>query len=117
MSYAAKFFNEQYKNSILLGINTVSPAKVLKYDPVSKRADLQPLFMMVDKDDNVYKQSPINDAPVLKHCQNDITQGCLVFYTCAQRSLANLDGTNFIDPDSKVFFSDNDAIVIGVFDG
>lgn len=116
MSEMSKFFN-QYKDTILLSIHTLAPAKVLKYDSSSHRADLQPLFFMADKNDTLYKQSPINDAPVLKHCQDDISVGCLVFYMCAQRSLADLNGINFIDPDSHVFFSENDAVVVGVFDG
>lgn len=106
-----------FQNEILLTINTLAPARVLNYDRYTHRADLQPLFLTADTNGSVYKQSPINGAPVLKHCQGDIRAGCLVFYMCAQRSLAELNGTNFIDPDSHVFFSDNDAIVVGVFDG
>lgn len=116
MSEMAKTF-EKHKKNILLEINTLAPAKVLSYNPNTHRADLQPLFLMADESGVVYKQSPINDAPVLRHCQDDIRVGCLVFYMCAQRSLADLNGTNFIDPDSEKFFSDNDAVVVGVFDG
>lgn len=116
MSQMSKFF-QQFKRETLLSIHTLAPAKVLKYDSNTKRADLQPLFLMADTNDNVYKQSPINDSPVLKHCQDDIRVGCLVFYMCAQRSLENLSGTNFIDPDSHSLFSENDAVVVGVFDG
>ncbi|MBL5768236.1 Gp138 family membrane-puncturing spike protein [Heyndrickxia sporothermodurans] len=117
MSQLTKFFNDEYKNHILFSINTTAPAKVLKYNSSTKRADIQPLFLMANKDNTVYKQSPINDVPVLKHCQSDLKAGSLVFYSCAQRSLENLNGTNFIDPDSHQYFDSNDAVVIGVFDG
>lgn len=116
MSEMSKFFSK-FKTETLLSIHTLAPAKVLKYNASTKRADLQPLFLMADEAGYVYKQTPIEDAPVLKHCQEDIKDGCLVFYLCAQRSLADLDGTNYIDPDSHVFFSENDAVVVGVFDG
>lgn len=115
MSEMSKFFSK-YKNELLLSINTLAPAKVIRYNHDTKRADIQPLFLVADTDDNLHKQSLIEDAPVLKHCQGNITIGCLVFYICAQRSLANLRGTNYIDPDSHTFFSDNDAVVVGVFD-
>jgi hypothetical protein len=116
MSHTTKFFSDEYKNHILLGINTTAPARVIKYNPTTFRADLQPLFLTSDKEGSVYKQSPIYEAPVMKHCQGDIKDGSVVFYSCAQRSLANLNGTEFIDPDSHVLFSDNDAIVIGVWE-
>jgi hypothetical protein len=117
MSEISRFFNEEYMNYILTGIHTAAPAKVIKYDANTKRADLQPLFLTADKEGNIYKQSPINGAIVPKHCQPDIKDGCLVFYMAFQRSAANLNGTDFIDPDSHVFFSDNDSIVVGVWDG
>ncbi len=115
MSQMSKFFSK-YKNEVLLSIHTCAPAKVLNYNSSTHRADLQPLFLMADTSGKVYKQTPINDAPVPRHCRDDIRNGCLVFYMCAQRSIANLDGTNYVDPDSYTLFSENDAIVVGVFD-
>ncbi|NMH83262.1 hypothetical protein [Heyndrickxia coagulans] len=116
MSQMSKFFN-QFKRETLLSINTLAPAKVLEYNASTKRADLQPLFLLADSDGNTYKQSKIENAPVLNHCQGDVRAGALVFYICAQRSLANLNGTNYVNPDSSTLFSDNDAVVVGVFDG
>lgn len=116
MSEVSKFFNQEYKSYLLQSISTGAPAKVLKYDSVNYRADLQPLFLTADNEGNIYKQSPINDAFVPKHCRSDIKNGSVVFYIALQRSAANFNGTNFIDPDSHVYFSDNDSVVVGVWD-
>ena len=118
MKEATDFFSLLQRET-LLSVATCAPAEVLKYDRITKRATIQPLFMTSDKDDNLYKQSIIEDCPVMRHCQPDIESGRykLVFYQVVQRSLDNLDGTKLIDPDSHDILSSNDAIVLGVFDG
>lgn len=115
--HSLEFFNNEYAQHLLMDLNTLAPGQVIHYDSGTHRADIQPLFMIKSKEGSVYKQSIIQEAPVLKHVQPDITDGCLVFYVCAQRSLENLKGTNLIDPDSHQLFDSNDAVVIGVFDG
>lgn len=115
MSEATKFFAE-YQREILLSVATLAPGKVVAYNPSSKRATIQPLFLTADEE-NVYQQSPIFNAPVLKHCQADCKVGATVFYVPAQRSLAGLNGAEFIDPDSYDLMSSNDAVVVGVWDG
>ncbi|GKV70289.1 hypothetical protein NCCP2716_27870 [Sporosarcina sp. NCCP-2716] len=115
MSEATKFFAE-YQREILLSVATLAPGKVISYNPGTKRATIQPLFLTADEE-NIYEQSPIFDAPVLKHCQADCKVGAAVFYIPAQRSLAGLNGTSFIDPDSHDLMSSNDAVVVGVWDG
>lgn len=141
MSEAMKFFNELQRET-LLSVATLAPGRVIKYNSSTKRADIQPLFLTADKDGNVYKQSPIYDAVVLDHCTEieifgnhtcgDSYCTCdtvlkqyaewrklkvsdLVFYIPAQRSLADLDGTNFIDSDSHDLMSSNDAVIVGRF--
>lgn len=141
MSELSKVF-EDFGNELLLRVNTLAPAVVLKYDSVTKRADIQPLFYISDKDGNLYKQSPINDALVLDHCTDiemfenhtcidsycncddvlkqyaewrKLKKGDVVFYIPAQRSLENFDDANFIDPDSHKLMSSNDAVVVGRF--
>lgn len=118
MSEVSRFFVELQRET-LLSVATVAPAKLIKYNPATKRADIQPLFLTADKDDNLYKQSPIEDCPVMRHCQSDCESGQypLVFYNVIQRNMDNLDGVKFIDPDSYDLMSSNDAIIIGVFDG
>ncbi|MED4455897.1 hypothetical protein [Metabacillus fastidiosus] len=116
MSQMSMFF-EEYMNEILLKVNTLAPARVMSYNIITKRADLQPLFLIANKDGSVYKQSPIYNIPVPKHCQSDMRSGVLVFYMSAQRSLAEMNGANFIDPDSHDFFSPIDAVVMAVIDG
>lgn len=115
MKEATEFFSLLQRET-LLSVATCAPGKVIKFDAASKRADIQPLFMTSDKDDNLFKQSIIEDCPVLKHCQSDVEVGALIFYQVVQRSLDNLDGTKLIDPDSHDILSSNDAIVLGVFD-
>lgn len=115
MSEASNFF-EEFNREVLLSVTTLAPGKVLRYNASTKRADIQPLFLTADQE-NVYKQSLIEDAPVLKHCQADCKPGVVVFYIPAQRSLADLNGVSFIDPDSHDLMSSNDAVVVGVWDG
>lgn len=117
MSYTARFFNDAYKRNILTNIHTIAPAKVIHYDPGSHRADIQPLFMTKNTNGQVNKQSMISGAPVLKHVETDILDGCLVFYACAERSLDNLSQTTIIDPKAHQMFDPNDAVIIGVFLG
>lgn len=116
MSEVMKFFDDLQRET-LLSVATLAPGRVIKYNSSTKRADIQPLFLTADKEGNIYRQSPIYDAPVLKHCQSDCVTDALIFYITAQRSLAELNGTNFIDPDSHDLMSSNDAVVVGVFNG
>lgn len=117
MSYTNRFFNDAYKRNILTSIHTIAPAKVIHYDAGRHRADIQPLFMTKNTNGQVNKQSMISGAPVLKHVEADITDGCLVFCACAERSLENLNGTAAIDPQAHQMFDPNDAVIIGVFLG
>lgn len=118
MKEAIDFFSNLQRET-LLSVATAAPAKLIRYNRDTKRADIQPLFLTADKDDNLFKQSIIEDCPVMRHCQSDCASGLypLVFYQVVQRNLDNLNGTNLIDPDSYDIMSSNDAIVIGVFDG
>lgn len=114
MSEAQKFFQNDYKQSILQGINTGAIGKVISLAPGSEKANIQPLFMRMTIEGSLRKQTPINGCPVAKHCRDNISIGDVVFYVAAQRSLSNMNGNNFIDPGSHTMFSDNDAVVLGV---
>lgn len=139
MSEMTKFFKEM-QQEILLSVSTSAPAKVLKVDLKKGLADIQPLFLTCDKEGNIYKQSIIEDALIPDHllgsdllanhtcgdpyctCDSVLNQyarerelkvGERVAYSVSQRSLDNLNGTDFIDPDSHDLMSSNDAFIIG----
>ena len=113
MSNMSQFFPD-FKRSILQSINTCALGRVVAVN--GTKANIQPLFMMKTESGELLKQTIINDAPILKHCKEDVVVGATVVYVIAQRSLANLSGDNFIDPASHTLLSDNDAIVMGVIE-
>ena len=114
MSEVQKFFKNEYKQSILQGLNTGAVGKVINLSSSNKKAGIQPLFMRKELNGSLKKQTPINGCPVAKHCREDIYIGATVFYVAAQRSISNMNGNNFIDPGSHTLFSDNDAVILGV---
>lgn len=114
MSEAQKFFQNEYKQSVLQSINTGAVGRVINLTAGNKKANIQPLFMRMTTAGSLRKQTPINDCPVARHCRDDIWVGAVVFYVAAQRSLSNMNGNNFIDPGSHTMFSDNDAVILGV---
>lgn len=115
MKQAAEFFSLLQRET-LLSVATCAPGKVLKYNESLSQATIQPLFLTADKEDNLFKQSIIEDCLVLKHCKADVKIGSVVFYQVVQRSLDNLNGANLIDPDSYDLLSSNDAVVLGVLE-
>lgn len=139
MGEVAKFFAD-FQRETLLSVATAAPAKVLKVDLKNGLADIQPLFLTCDKEGNIYKQSIIEGALIPDHLlgsdllanhtcgdpdctcdsvlnqyskERELKEGELIAYSVAQRSLDNLNGTNFIDPDSHDIMSSNDAFIIG----
>ncbi|WP_169741079.1 hypothetical protein [Carnobacterium gallinarum] len=70
--------------------------------------------MMKTESGKLLKQTIINGVPITKHCIDDATVGATVVYIAAQRSIANMNGSNFIDPAAHSLMSDNDAIILGV---
>lgn len=111
MSNASMFF-EEYKRNILQSINTCSLGRIVSIN--GNRANVQPLFMMKSTNGELFKQTIINDVPITKHCVDDATVGATVVYIAAQRSIANMNGSNFIDPAAHSLMNDNDAIILGV---
>ncbi|MEG0601337.1 hypothetical protein ACN6J9_02800 [Carnobacterium maltaromaticum] len=111
MSNASMFF-EEFKRNILQSINTCSLGRIVSIN--GNKASVQPLFMMKTSDGKLLKQTLINDVPITKHCIDDAIIGATVVYIAAQRSIANLNGSNFIDPAAHTLMSDNDAIILGV---
>lgn len=115
MSEVSKFFTN-FQRETLLSVATLAPGKVLRYNSADQLADIQPLFLTADNDDNLYKQSIIEDAIVLDHC-HPLEKGNVIFYMAAQRNLDNLDGSSFINPDSFDLLSSNDAVIVGRYKG
>lgn len=105
------FFGE-FKRNILQSINTCSLGRVVSVS--GNKASIQPLFMQKTESGELLKQTIISDVPITKHCIDDTVVGSTVVYVAAQRSIANLNGSNFIDPAAHTIMSDNDAIILGV---
>lgn len=64
MSNSSMFF-ENFKNQILLSINTSMPCKVLSYDEEKRLAKIQPLFKIKEAGKEPQALSVVEDVPVL----------------------------------------------------
>lgn len=113
---STKFF-EGFAQAITLGIHTTAPARVTKFDSVRHRATVKILFKTKSTSGSLSEYTVIEDAPVLKHCIEDIKVGSCVFVSFAERALDNLNGNKEFDPDSVRLHDISDAVVMGVFEG
>ena len=64
MSNSSEFYSN-FKNQILLSINTCMPCEVLSYNEGSRTAKIQPLFMVKEVNRSPEKLSVLEDVPVL----------------------------------------------------
>ena len=64
MADSTMFF-ENFRNQILLSVNTCMPCKVLSYDEKERRAKIQPLFKNKEVGKDPQALSVIEDVPVL----------------------------------------------------
>lgn len=64
MSNSSEFYSN-FKNQLLLSINTCMPCKVLSYDEEKRLAKIQPLFMFKEVNREPEKHSVIEDVPVM----------------------------------------------------
>ncbi|MGA4517195.1 Gp138 family membrane-puncturing spike protein [Solibacillus silvestris] len=64
MANSAMFF-ENFRNQILLSINTCMPCKVLSYDEKTRMASIQPMFKQKEVGKEPQALSIIEDVPVL----------------------------------------------------
>lgn len=126
-------FFEKLQHEILLQINTIAPGRVIAVSENGEAADIQPLFLIMDEEEELNQQGAIEDAiiPVhlrskpylqdaggaLKRLDDDtkIKVGDRVLYGAIQRSMGNLNGTELFDPESEDLLTDNDSVILGRF--
>lgn len=126
-------FFEKLQHEILLQINTIAPGRIIAVSENGEAADIQPLFLIMDEEEELNQQGAIEDAiiPVhlrsksylqdaggtLKQLDDDtkIKVGDRVLYGAIQRSMGNLNGTELFDPESEDLLTDNDSIILGRF--
>lgn len=124
MSNSTEFFSN-FKNQIILSINTCMPCKVLAYDEGSRTAKIQPLFMVKEVNRAPEKLSVLEDVPVLKQKYKVnggateeyvpvLSAGDTVLAVFCQRAIDEaLDG-NVVYPGTSRLFAVHDAIIVGI---
>lgn len=124
MSNSTEFFSN-FKNQILLSINTCMPCKVLAYNEGSRTAKIQPLFMVKEVNRSPEKLSVLEDVPVLKQKYKVnggateeyvpvLSVGDTVLAVFCQRAIDDaLDG-NIVFPGTSRLFDVHDAIIVGI---
>lgn len=65
---------------------------------------------------NGAKRAMILDALVLKHTEEDISEGKIVAIVFSDCELDNINGSTDFKPESSRQHSVNDAVVVGVWD-
>lgn len=130
-------FFEKLQHEILLQINTIAPGRVIAVSENGEYADIQPLFLIMDEEEELNQQGAIEDAiipvhlrskPYLQDADGDLKQlfkqldddtkikvGDRVLYGAIQRSMGNLNGTELFDPESEDLLTDNDSVILGRF--
>jgi len=124
MSNSTEFFSN-FKNQILLSINTCMPCKVLSYNEGSRTAKIQPLFMVKEVNRSPEKLSVLEDVPVLKQ-KYKVNGGATEEYVpvlsvgdtvlavfCQRANDDALDG-NIVYPGTSRLFDVHDAIIVGI---
>ncbi|WP_419882797.1 hypothetical protein ACN6MY_03750 [Peribacillus sp. B-H-3] len=56
---------EAFERRLLVSLHTLAPARVISFDESKQTADVELLFLSVDKDGDKEKYAPIQDVPVL----------------------------------------------------
>lgn len=112
MSKSTNFFDALIRN-INLNLYVSAPAKVISYNSGAHTANVEPLYLSVDGEDNVDEWPLIEDALVLKHV-GYLNPGDVVLLLFADRALDNLNGTEKFDPDSSRAHDLTDAFIVGV---
>lgn len=107
-------FIDALSRRIQLSVHTFAPARVVRYYPETKEADIELLFMVSDKSGATERYPLIERAPVLKHV-GALSLNNVVFVAFAERALDNLQSRPF-DPDSHRMHDVRDAVVLGVLE-
>ncbi|TQR21792.1 Gp138 family membrane-puncturing spike protein [Psychrobacillus vulpis] len=142
MSNSSEFYSN-FKNQILLSINTCMPCEVISYNEDSRTAKVQPLFMVKEVNRAPEKLSVLEDVPVLfervklknntaisisipnsDHTQitfnepvelvPSINSGDIVLAVFAQRSIDDAVDGKLVYPGASRLFDIHDAIIVGL---
>lgn len=123
MAFNDKFYDALIRK-IKLSIHTIAPARVLSYNEKERTANVELLFLSLNKDEELSKQAPIEDVPVLgmRYKVNGVIDDFIpylktddvVFVGFTERALDNLEGPKTFDPEFLRTHSVKDAIVLGV---
>ncbi|EAC2203415.1 hypothetical protein MJV52_002303 [Listeria monocytogenes] len=111
MAQDTKFF-DSFIRLINSSVSVLLMCRVVNYDASNKRADVQPLNLKP----NGAKRAMILDALVLKHTEEDISEGKIVAIVFSDCELDNINGSTDFKPESSRQHSVNDAVVVGVWD-
>lgn len=107
-------FIDALSQRIRLSIHTFAPARVVRYHAGTKEADIELLFMTVDKSGASERYPLIERAPVLKHV-GALSANQVVFVAFAERALDNMQAQPFA-PDSHRMHDVRDAVVLGALE-
>ena len=109
MSNDTKFFKE-FIQMLKKSINVMQLCRVVSYDSISQRADVQPLALKSDG----RKRALIQGALVMNHCKDDIAIGKVVVVNFCDRDNDNFRGASDFSLSSDRMHNVNDAVVMGV---
>lgn len=124
MAESAMFLQE-FKEQILLAVNTCYPARVLSFDENNSEAKIQPLFMTKDVNEDPETQDVLEGVPLMfqrYRVNNSTTQtykpvvqkGDVVMCIVAQRSLDDADtGRPYYAGKARIM-NMQDSVIVGV---
>lgn len=124
MTESAMFLQE-FKEQILLAVNTCYPARVLSFDEKNLEAKIQPLFMTKDINEEAEIQDVLEGVPLLfqryrinngipQKYQPVVQKGDVVLCVIAQRSLDDLDtGRPYYAGKARIM-NMQDSVIVGV---
>lgn len=124
MSNSTEFY-ANFKNQILLSINTCMPCKVISYNEGSRTAKIQPLFKVKEINRAPEKLSVLEDVPVLKQKYKVnsgavqeyvpvLSAGDTVLAVFAQRAIDDAADGKLVYPGASRVFDVHDAIIVGI---
>lgn len=123
MAQSVEFYRN-FKEQILLTINTGFPAKIISYDKNLCEAKIQPLFKMKEVGYEPETLSVIEGVPtitqryevdgVIKEYKPIYKKDEKVYCVCAQRSLDDLSSGKPYYPGKSRVLSMQDAVIVGL---
>lgn len=118
-------FLKEFKEQILLAVNTCYPARVLSFDENNCEAKILPLFMTKDVNEDpetqdvlegvplMYQQYKVDDGPLQKFMPV-VKKGDVVMCIVAQRSLDDMDtGRPYYAGKARIM-NMQDSVIVGV---